>query len=205
MKEEDLIKIWHSSPNQERVKFEKSRLMVEVHTTVDRLHGMIKSGSRRLMIATLITVPVFTFSIYIIPFTLSKIASGLAVLYWVYGFMRVRKAKKNEPKDFTGTYLEYLHKTKIFLLDQKQLIDTGIYWAIIPAISFCILFFLGLMESPLFTTTAIIALCVGYIVIGVDVRIGVAPIIHNDRCGGRVIHIGIISSNRDVYPAASAQ
>lgn len=169
MIEEDLIKIWHSSPNQERVKFEKSRLMVEVQVSVGRLHGMIKHGNRRAMISALIMILVFTFYIYIIPFTLSKIASGLAVLYGVYVFMRLRKAKKNEPKDFTGTYLEYLHKTKIFLLDQKRLTDTALYWAIIPTISVCILFFLGFMESPLFTTTGIIALCVGCIVVGVIV------------------------------------
>jgi hypothetical protein len=169
MIEEDLIKIWHSSPNQERVKFEKSRLMVEVHTSVDRLQGMIKYGNRRAMMVALIIVAGNAFYIYIIPFTLSKIASGLAFLYGMYVFMRLRKAKKNEPKDFTGTYLEYLHKTKTFLLDQKRLIDTVLYWAIIPTISVCILFFLGFMESPLFTTTGIIALCVGCIVVGVIV------------------------------------
>jgi hypothetical protein len=169
MKEEDLMKIWQSSPNQERVKFEKSRLMIEVQVSVGRLHGMIKHGNRRAIISVLIMVPVFTFYIYIIPFTLSKIASGLAVLYGVYLFMQFRKAKKNEPKDFTGTYLEYLHKTKTFLLAQKQLTDTAFNWAIIPALFVCILFFLGFIESPLFTTAGIIALCVGCIVVGVIV------------------------------------
>jgi hypothetical protein len=167
MKEEDLIKIWQSSPNRERVKFEKSHLMIEVQVSVDRFHGMIKYGNRRTMILALIMVAVFTFYIYIIPFTLSKIASGLAVLFAANVFMRFRKAKKNEPKDFTGTYSEYLHKTQNFLLGQKQLTDTALYWAIIPAISLCILFFLGFLESLLFTTTAIIVLCVGCVVIGV--------------------------------------
>jgi hypothetical protein len=167
MREEDLIKIWQSSPNRERVKFERAHLMVEVQASVGRVHGMIKYGNRRAMIAPLIIVAVFTFYIYIIPFTLSKIASGLAVLFAVNTFLRFRKAKKNEPKDFTGTYLEYLYKAKSFLLNRKQLADTGVYWAIIPAIVLCILFFLGFMESPLFTTTTIIALCVGCLVIGV--------------------------------------
>ena len=167
MREEDLIKIWQSSSNQGRVKFEKSRLMVEVQTSLDRVHGMIKYGNRRATIAPLIVVAVFTFYIYIIPFTLSKIASGLTVLFAANVFMRFRKAKKNEPKDFTGTYSEYLRKNKSFLLGQKQLTDTALYWAIIPGISLCILFFLGFLESPLFTMTGIIALCVGCVVLGV--------------------------------------
>lgn len=169
MKEEDLIKIWQSSANRERVKFEKSRLMIEVQTSVDRFHGMIRYGNRRALMVALVIVAVYAFYIYIIPFTLSKIASGLTVLFAANVFMRFRKAKKNEPKDFTGTYLEYLNKTKIFLLGQKQLTDTALYWAIIPAISLCILFFLGFLESPLFTMTGIIALCAGCIVIGVIV------------------------------------
>jgi len=167
MTEEELIKIWKSSPNRERLKFEKSRLMVEMQASLDRVHGMIKFAKRRATIATLIIVPVFTFYIYMIPFTLSKIASGLAVLFAVNAFMRFRKASKNEPKDFTGTYWEYLHNTKNYLFDQKQLIDTALYWSTIPGISICILFFIGFMESPQFTITTIIALCVGCIVIGI--------------------------------------
>jgi hypothetical protein len=91
----------------------------------------------------------------------------LALLFAANVFMRFRKAMKNEPKDFTGTYSEYLHKTKSFLLGQKQLTDTALYWAIIPGISVCILFFFGFLESPLFTMTGIIALCVGCVVLGV--------------------------------------
>ncbi|MBT1696732.1 hypothetical protein KK083_07595 [Fulvivirgaceae bacterium PWU4] len=167
--EDDLIKIWQSSPNRERVKFERSRLMVEVQKTVDRFHGMIRSGNRRATVVTLIILLVFMFYIYIIPFILSKIASGLAVLFAINVVMQLRKAKKNEPKDLTGTYSEYLYKTRIFLLGQKRLIDTAVYWAIIPAIAVCILFFLGFLESPLFATTGIIALCVGCITLGVTV------------------------------------
>jgi hypothetical protein len=167
MTEEELIKIWQSSPNRERVKFEKSRLMAEMQASLGRVHGLIKFANRRATMATWIVVPVFTFYIFIVPFTLSKIASGLAVLLALNAFMRFRKAKKNEPKDLTGTYLEYLHKTKIFLLVQKQLTDTALYWSNIPGISVCILFFIGFIESPLFTTTGIIALCVGCIAIGI--------------------------------------
>jgi hypothetical protein len=169
MMEDDLIKIWQSSPNRERVKFEKSRLMIEVQVSMDRAHEMVKYGHRRTMMVASIIVAVYAFYIYIIPFMLSKIASGLTVLFAAYVFMRFRKAKKNEPKDFTGTYSEYLHKTKRSLLGQKQLTDTALYWAIIPAISLCILFFLGFWRSPLFTTTAIIALCVGCVALGVIV------------------------------------
>ena len=42
MIEDELVKIWQSSPNQERVKFEKSRLMIDVQSSLDRLHRFVK-------------------------------------------------------------------------------------------------------------------------------------------------------------------
>ena len=111
----------------------------------------------------------FAFYIYMVPYTLSKIAAGLAVLFGAIAYLRFRQAKKKEPKDFTGTYADYLHKSKTFLLGQKRLTDTALYWTAIPGISICVLFFLGFLESPLFTTTGITVLCVGSIVFGVIV------------------------------------
>lgn len=166
MREEDLIKIWQSSPNRERVTFERSRLMAEVQANMNRFQGMIKIANRRTMILTLAMIPVFAFYIYIIPFTLSKIAAILAVFFGAIAYLRFRQAKKDEPKDFTGTYSDYLHKTKIFLVGQKHLTDSSLYWTIIPGIVICILFFLGFLESPRFTTTGIIGLCVGTVVFG---------------------------------------
>jgi len=42
--EEELIKIWQSSPNQERIKFERSRLMMDVQSSMDDFNKKIKFG-----------------------------------------------------------------------------------------------------------------------------------------------------------------
>ena len=39
MIEDELIKIWQSSSNQERVKFEKSKLMIELQLSLKRLNN----------------------------------------------------------------------------------------------------------------------------------------------------------------------
>lgn len=141
--EEELIKIWQSSPNQERVKFEKSRLMIDVQSSMDRFHRSIKNRDLREYIAVAIIIPAFAFSAYFIPFTVSKIASVLIIGYAIYVAIRLRNAKKHKPSAFTETYLDYLYKTREYILIQKQLLDTVIYWYILPGVTLTMLFVMG--------------------------------------------------------------
>lgn len=141
--EEELIKIWQSSPNQERVKFEKSRLMIDVQSSMDHFHRSIKNRDLREYIAVAIIIPAFAFSAYFIPFTVSKIASVLIIGYAIYVAIRLRNAKKHKPSAFTETYLDYLYKTREYILIQKQLLDTVIYWYILPGVTLTMLFVMG--------------------------------------------------------------
>ena len=141
--EEELIKIWQSSPNQERVKFEKSRLMIDMQSSMDRLHRSIKYRDLREQIAVVIVIPAFAYTAYAIPHLLSKVASILIIGWAIYIVMRLRNAKKYKPGAFTETYLEYLYKTREYLLIQKQMMDNIIYWYILPGMTLTMLFTLG--------------------------------------------------------------
>jgi len=141
--EEELIKIWQSSPNQERIKFEKSRLMLDVQSSMDRLHRSIKYRDLREQVAVAIVIPAFAYTAYAFPPLLSKVASVLIVGWALYILIRLRNAKKHKPGAFTETYLEYLHKTKDYLLIQKQLLDSIMYWYILPGMTLTMLFFMG--------------------------------------------------------------
>lgn len=166
MIEDELIKIWKSPPNQELVKFERSRLIIEVESNLDRLHREVKNRDRMDNMSLLIAVPAFAFGTYFVPFALPKIACALIAIWSVYLILRLRKAKKSRPRiPFAGTYLEYLYKSREFLLKQKQLMDTALYWAIIPFIVFTSLFFIGFMERPGVTLNRTMALCGGSVVL----------------------------------------
>lgn len=169
MIEDELIKIWQSSPNQERVKFEKSRLMIDVQSSLDRLHRFVKYRDLMDTIPAIIIIPVFASYTFIVPFALSKIATGFIALWAIYLIIRLRKAKKNKPGAMTGTYLEYLQKNRRFLIDQKELMDTVVYWAVIPLITLVSLFFIGVFTGrPGPPIKRAIALC-GNLVIGIVV------------------------------------
>lgn len=141
--EDELIKIWQSSPNQERVKFEKSRLMMEVQSTLDDLHKKIKYRDAMEQIAVIVGIPIFAYYAYHIPFVLTKIASVLIIFWGIFVIIQIRRAKRYKPSAFTETYLEYLYKTREYLKIQKQLLDSVLYWYILPAMTLIFLFILG--------------------------------------------------------------
>ena len=167
MIEDELVKIWQSSPNQERVKFEKSRLMIDMQSTLDHLHKKIKYRDLGEQIGAMMVIPVFAYYAYSIPFMLTKVASVLIIFWAVYVIVRLRNAKKHKPSAFTETYLEYLYKSREYLKVQKQLLDNVLYWYILPAAILVFLFILG----PGITgrVVKIIKLGVGNILLGVAI------------------------------------
>ncbi|MDH5602561.1 MAG: hypothetical protein OEY51_01410 [Cyclobacteriaceae bacterium] len=168
MIEDELITIWKSSPHEERIKFEKSRLMIEAQNSLDRFNKAIKYRDLRETIAAFIVVPVFTYYIYLIPHTLSKIASGLIAVWTIISIIRLKMAKKNKPGPYSVSYLEYLHKTRTFLLEQKRLLDTGLHWFILPMNAFIFLFLAGFIGIP-GKTNYIIGMLIASLVLGFTV------------------------------------
>ena len=149
MTEDELVRIWQSSPNQERIKFEKSRLMIDVQSSMDRIHRFVKYRDLMDTIPAILIIPAFAYYAFTGPFMLPRIASGFIALWAMYLIFRLRKAKKNKPGSMTETYMEYLQKNKRFLIDQKELMDTILYWAVIPLVTFVSLFFIGFfIERP---------------------------------------------------------
>jgi hypothetical protein len=162
MIEDELVKLWQSSPNQERIKFDKSRLMLDVQSGIDRLERAIKYRDLRETLAVAIVGPFFIYMGYIIPSVLTKIGSGLIVLYGIFVVLWLNRAKKHKPGPLSSTYLEYLRKAKQYLDAQKHLLDTVLYWYILPAYVSMSVFMLGsgTHEVIIRMQIGLIALCV---------------------------------------------
>jgi hypothetical protein len=162
MIEDELVKLWQSSPNQERIKFDKSRLMLDVQSGIDRLERAIKYRDLRETLAVAIVGPFFIYMGYLIPSVLTKIGSGLIVLYGIFVVLWLNRAKKHKPGPLSSTYLEYLRKAKQYLDAQKHLLDTVLYWYILPAYVSMSVFMLGsgTHEVIIRMQIGLIALCV---------------------------------------------
>jgi fumarate reductase subunit C len=170
MIEDELINIWQSSPKVEQIKFEKSRSMIDVQSSLDRFHRLIKYRDLTELIGQLIGLPVFVFYIYYVPFLLSKIASFFIVLLGIYIIYRFRRVKKHKPSVLHETYLDYLSKSRKYVAAQKRLLETALYWYILPATMLCTIFILGYSEKIkslglwviLILTPVIVGICTYY-------------------------------------------
>jgi hypothetical protein len=143
MIEDELVKLWQSSPNQERIKFERSRLMIDVQSGIDRFNKLIRYRDMREGAGALIGIPMFIFFAYKAPFLVSKIGAVLVVLWGIYVVFRLRSVAKHKPGPLAGTYLDYLYTFRKYLQSQKHLLDTVLYWYILPCFTGITLIFLG--------------------------------------------------------------
>jgi hypothetical protein len=169
MMEDELIKIWHSSPNQERIKFENSRLILDMQTNLDRFHRAVKIRDLTEIGAAILVIPIFVYQVYAIPFPLSKIASGLIVVWVVYVIYLLRRAKKHKPGNYTETYIDYLHKSRKYIGVQKKLSNTILYWYILPSSFAAILFIIGGHVGGRIDTRSLIIMILGIVVMGVGI------------------------------------
>lgn len=141
--ENELIKIWQSSSNQEQIKFEKSRLILDTQSSLDSANKWIKYGILIEQSAVLIIIPTFLFFIYFVPFLLSKIASFLLVVWAIWYMTKLRSWKKSKPTNLSENYLEYLHQNQAYIKILKKWGDTSLYWYILPCILGVLLFGMG--------------------------------------------------------------
>lgn len=141
--EDELIRIWQSSPEIEQIKFEKSRLMLDMENSLDRFHRLVKYGILIEQIAVYIIIPVFLFYIYIVPPILAKVASLLIAIWAGWYLFLLRKFKKSKPKTVTLNYLEYLKKNRTYMNTLKNWVEKAMYWYILPPMTGYLLFIAG--------------------------------------------------------------
>ncbi|GAA3592939.1 hypothetical protein Q4Q39_05875 [Flavivirga amylovorans] len=163
MIEDELIKIWQSSSNQELIKFEKSKLMIELQSSLGRLYRWWKYIELVEVISVIIGILSFVFIAYWVPFTTSKIASVLIIIFNINILIQVLGIKKIKPNDLEENYLEYLKKTKKYLESQKKLLETAVYWVVLPIYPILLLFFIGLwkMSSTRYLIVVIYLVAIG--------------------------------------------
>jgi len=156
MIEKELIKIWQSSTEVERVKFNKSRLIIELQSSLDRLHKSIKYRDLIEIDTAIVMIIIFGYITYFVPFTLSKIAALLIILWLIYVIFRLRSTKKYKPSTLTDSYFDYLYKTREYLHIQKKLLNSVLYWYIIPPLIGIIVLLSGIWIIPETHNTIII-------------------------------------------------
>ncbi len=143
MIEQELKNIWKSSSKDEQIKFEKSKLLLELQSNLDRFYKSLKFRDLREQIVAFLMIPLFSIVTYKIPFLLSKAGAIIITVWCIYLIIKLQRLKKSKPAPATESFKSYLQKTKNYLTVQKNLLDSVFYWYILPSSSGVILFFIG--------------------------------------------------------------
>ena len=143
MKEEDLINIWKSSPDEELGRLEKSRMISDIQSDADRWTEALKNRDLQVGIVLLFVIIFFGIAVYTTPFIISKIGAILCISPFIYYFMRLRKVKKLKPRSYSETFIDYLYKIREHLQAYKKFSDNMLYWVFLPCTLGAILFRLG--------------------------------------------------------------
>lgn len=147
MIEDELIKIWQSSSNQERIKFEKSKLMIELQSSLKRSDKWWNYIELSETVLAIFGILLSTFLLFKIPFILTKIALALMIICAVYLILKYRGVKKFQPSDLENNYLNYLKKNREYLQAQKKFLKTYFYWGILPVYPIMLLFTISVWEK----------------------------------------------------------
>lgn len=143
MKEQDLKNIWQSPENQNHLQFDKSTLFTDIEKDMSNFKKAVKYRDWREIGVALFMIPMFGFVAYLIPFLLSKIGAVIIIGWAILLIIRLFVAKRKVEVLPTETYIVYLNKSREFLLAQKRLLETVVYWYIIPLMIGVLLFFMG--------------------------------------------------------------
>ena len=144
MFEQELRDIWKNSSEAERIKFDLSQLLVDLNKKMKQIEKDIKKRDRREIIASVIGIIMAIYLAYVVPFPISKVACLLSITWFGYVIYKLRSTKNSAiPEDLTLPFRRQLEDQKANMQQQAQLLDTVLYWYVLPPYLVNVLFILG--------------------------------------------------------------
>ncbi|WP_074407707.1 hypothetical protein [Aquimarina megaterium] len=134
MLEQELKEIWKNSSETERIKFDLSKLMIELNDKINRFERAFRRRDREELITTVISIPIFGCIAYLIPFPITKVGVILAMIGFIWGiFERRNHRKQKAPINLTLPFQEQLENQKNNMYREVKRYDTVLYWFLIPS------------------------------------------------------------------------
>ena len=184
MLEQELKNIWQNSPQKEIIKFEKSKLLIDLNHNISKFEKAIRNRNIREIGSALFVFAVFGYYAYLYSHPLAKIGAiiiSLACLFIIYKLKQVQRLMK--PINLTFSMKEQLIETRIYITNEKNLLDNVLYWYLLPLSFGMIIFTMGLNMSfkrllisvPIFIVLNIVI----YIINKLTVKKKFLPLIEN--------------------------
>ena len=158
MLEQELKEIWRNSSETEKIKFEMSRLLIDLKNKMSRIERYIRIRDILEISTAILFIPILGYLAYEIPFVVTKIGCILLMTWFGYIIFKFRDVKKHKlPIDLALSFREHLANRKAYLLQEARLIDTIFYWFLLPILVAYSIFVLGLGDPVEYGWSNIIA------------------------------------------------
>lgn len=148
MLEQELKDIWKNSAKAEQIKFEMSRLMIDMESKMKRVERAIRIRDLSEISASIVGIPLFTYFAYEVPFVWAKVGAVLSVVWFVYVIFKFRHSKKQgKAVNLASSFREQLIHHRAHLYHQAQLLNTVLYWYVLPPFIANLIFIAGIGNS----------------------------------------------------------
>lgn len=145
MVEQELKNIWKNSSQVEKIKFDLSRLIMELDGEMNRIEKVIRKRDLREILASIAGIPIFVYLTYEVPYPISKAASALTLTWFIYVIYKFKSVQKSRiPEDLTLSFSQQLENQKLNMLAQHNLLNTVLYWYVLPPFILNMVFIWGL-------------------------------------------------------------
>ena len=133
MKDDRLIDIWKRSDFDVRFELNREGLINELKSKVDKLDRIIFYRNIMEIAVAILFLPVFCYFLYEVPYYVFKLGA-LVMVFWcvllIYRILKTRAAKTKSVHQ--GTLVSKLDAQKEYLLNEVKLINTVLYWYLLP-------------------------------------------------------------------------
>lgn len=143
MRDQELKDIWKNPSRMEHISINKKQLLTQLNKKMKEIDNNIKKRDIRETVASIIGIIIFAVLGWDIPFFWSKVACGIAIAWFAFVIYRLKKQRQNEEPDVTLPYSEQLEQRKEYLKGQSHMLDTAVYWYVLPPFVMNVIFFLG--------------------------------------------------------------
>ncbi|OUS00971.1 hypothetical protein A9Q86_09495 [Flavobacteriales bacterium 33_180_T64] len=144
MLEQELKEIWKHSSETKKIKFETPQLLIDLNDKMKHIENSIKRRDITEIAASLFGMLIFGYFAYEIPFTLTKIACVLNILWFAYLIFKLKNNKRQKQlNDLNLPIHEQLDNQNKNMQTEAKLLNTVLYWYVLPPLFVNILFIFG--------------------------------------------------------------
>jgi ABC-type multidrug transport system fused ATPase/permease subunit len=153
MIDNELKKIWMNAHQNEIVKFEKSKLLINMDNRVSTLKKLIEYRNIAETVAAIAVILFFTYYAYILPNAFSKAGAVFISLWALFVIFKLRSTNRSRHNEkLTLPLYQMLTQSKEYIEKEMQLVNSVLYWYIIPPFIGSVLFLIGLNMNMLAIT-----------------------------------------------------